>query len=208
MQGAFSGGLGVRKFLLVLAVVGLCGGLYYLYSRYEIRQDQGAIIIQPKDPARSAYAPQKKTAPFPTDSLNRPAVRKDREWVRIASFNPGNLSPERLRNPIVLANMAEVLQDFDVIALQDVREKGTVALAGLVQEMNATGRHYEFAVSPEASVGQSDWYNAFLFDTASVEIDHDKIYTINDPDKRLPCKPLVDNSGSAAPTRSRRLLSS
>ena len=178
----------MRRTILILLVLATSGGLAWLNANYEIKKESGQIILRSKKPQTGSGS--SGMDPTLTDATEQPDIRKDRHRIRIATFNPGNLNSRRLASPIVKNQLARLLQDYDIIALQDIQENSTGPLVDLLRQMNAHGRHYEYAVSPEVLTGNTSQYNAFLFDSSSVEIDHDRIYTIHDPGNRLLCRPL------------------
>jgi endonuclease/exonuclease/phosphatase family metal-dependent hydrolase len=64
-------------------------------------------------------------------------------------------------------------------------------LPQFVDEVNAAGRHYDYVIGPRLGRTSSKEQYAFVFDTASIEIDRSALYTVSDPDDLLHREPLV-----------------
>ena len=87
--------------------------------------------------------------------------------------------------------LVRVLPHFDVIALQGVRAKNRGLLVRLVEQLNATGRTYDFASAPTAERDGVEAVAAIVFDRAGVEIDRGTVHLVGDPAGRFRHKPLV-----------------
>ena len=86
--------------------------------------------------------------------------------------------------------MADIVRRFDVVAIQEVRSKQDI-LPQFVETINSTGRHYDYVIGPRLGRTVSKEQYAFIFDTASIEIDRGSLYTVEDHDDRLHREPLV-----------------
>jgi hypothetical protein len=72
-----------------------------------------------------------------------------------------------------------------------VRATSQSVLPRFIDLINADGRQYDYAIGPRLGRTSSKEQYAFVFDTASIEIDRNSLYTIDDPDDRLHREPLV-----------------
>ena len=111
--------------------------------------------------------------------------------IRIATFDVDGLDENKLANHTVSDTLVRVLPHFDVIALQGIRSKSRGLLVHLVEQVNATGRSYDFATDAAAPRDGPAQYNAVLFDRASVELDRSTVHFVGDPAGRFRYKPLV-----------------
>lgn len=109
--------------------------------------------------------------------------------VRIASFNIQVFGDKKASKSDVMGHIAKVIQKFDVLAIQEIRTKnGEFILRKLVNTINKNyNRNYAFLIGPRLGNTISKEQYAFIYDAASVEIDHTAAYTLNDPP--VPGKP-------------------
>ncbi len=176
----------VRLFFVVLVVAAALGG-WYVFSHCDIdvrRNGEGAIESVRFVPRGS------RGVQAADDGGDLPPVPA-RSTIRIATFNVDGLDENKLANHAVADTLVRVLPHFDVIALQGVRGKTRGLLVHLVEQINATGRCYDFATDPVAHRDGLPQYNALLFDRASVEIDRSTVRFVDDPAGRFRYRPLV-----------------
>ena len=115
------------KPIAVLLIVAIAGGLYYFTSRYEIRREDGRIVIHPR-----AASPDGDAAP---SDPTLPPAQTARKTIRIATFNAA-LDRNKLASALVAGHLAELIRDFDVVALQNVRASNQGAIRELVDRVN------------------------------------------------------------------------
>jgi len=114
--------------------------------------------------------------------------------IRIATFSLGRLDDRKLNNRQVGEVLTGVISQFDVVAVQDIRSANLGVLRRLVEQINATGKQYTFAVCPTVQIEPVDGYSAFLFNQATIEIDGTEGFTarsVEDPAGRFHREPLV-----------------
>jgi endonuclease/exonuclease/phosphatase family metal-dependent hydrolase len=119
-----------------------------------------------------------------------PQVARSGNAVRVASFNIQVFGESKMAKPRVRALLVEIVRQFDIVAIQEVRSKADV-LPQFVDGLNAGGRHYDYVIGPRLGRTSSKEQYAFVFDTASIEIDRSALYTVSDPDDLLHREPLV-----------------
>ncbi|REK19239.1 MAG: endonuclease/exonuclease/phosphatase [Planctomycetota bacterium] len=119
-----------------------------------------------------------------------PNVSRDGNSVRIASFNIQVFGQSKMSDPRVVSLLVEIVRQFDIVAIQEIRSKQDI-MARFVDQINATGRHYDYVIGPRLGRSSSKEQYAFVFDTASIEIDRHALYTVEDPDDLLHREPLV-----------------
>lgn len=168
------------KPIAALLVVAISGGLYYFTSRYEIQRQDGRIVIAPKTGSNGTWSD-------PT----LPPAQSSRKVIRIATFNLGPLDRNKLGSTLVAGRLAELIRDFDVVAVQNIHAKNQGVIREFVDQVNLSGRHYDFAVNAEVGTDTVDCHSAFLFDKASVEVDRATVCLVDDPAGRFRHKPLI-----------------
>lgn len=165
---------------LLLLIIALVGGGGYLYKQGYRIEGLDKISVKPagQQPTTDVgYAP--------------PPVDRSGSTVRVGSFNIQVFGTSKLNKPRVMNVLAEVVRRFDVVAIQEVRAKSDDVLPKFVELINSTGRHYDFVIGPRLGRTTSTEQYAFIFDTASIEVDRAALYTVADPDDRLHREPLV-----------------
>jgi hypothetical protein len=175
------------RLLLIVLVVAVAVGGWYVHGHYNIdvrRSGDGSIesvqFVPLAGRGGAAADDSAEAPPAPT-----------RSTIRIATFDVDGLDESKLAKHAVSDTLVRVLPHFDVIALQCIRAKNRGLLVHLVEQVNATGRSYDFATDPTALCDGLAQYNAVLFDRASVEIDRSTVHFVGDPTGRFRYKPLV-----------------
>lgn len=116
---------------------------------------------------------------------------KSGDTIRIATFNIQVFGTSKLSKTHVVDMLARIVRQFDIVAIQEVRCKDESLVPQFVELVNQTGRHFDYAIGPRLGRTVSKEQYAFLFDTASIQIDRTKLYTVHDPYDRLHREPFV-----------------
>jgi deoxyribonuclease-1-like protein len=178
----------MRRLIVVVLIVAVGIGGWYLWANYTIDVHRAAdgsvqyVKLVPKAP---------RGASSDSPAIDQAPAAPAKPSVRIATFNLDGLDEAKLANPQVADALVRVLPRFDVVAVQGVRSKNRGVLVRLVEQLNATGRYYDFATCPTVERDSVPQYNAMLFDAASVEVDRSTVRSVEDPLGRFHDKPLV-----------------
>lgn len=114
------------------------------------------------------------------------------ETIRVATFNLRVFGEAKLRDRQAMEILVAILRQFDLIAVQEVRAAQQDVLPRLIEELNAGGQYrYDYAIGPRLGRTASKEQYAFVFDTATIEMDRYQLYTVDDPDDLLHREPLV-----------------
>jgi endonuclease/exonuclease/phosphatase family metal-dependent hydrolase len=162
----------------VVAAAALAGGAWYVASHFEIEGLE-----------RLRFTPREANTTGNVTALRAPS-RND-ETLRIASFNIQVFGESKANDPKVLGYLAEIVRQFDVVAVQEVRARNQDVVARLVDVVNTTGRQYDFVLGPRLGRTNSQEQYAFLYDSATLEVDRSELYVVNDPDDLLHREPFV-----------------
>ena len=120
-----------------------------------------------------------------------PPVARSSDTIRIATFNIQVFGRSKLDKPNVMDVLARIARQFDVLAIQEVRSEDQDIIPQYVELINAAGRQYDYVIGPRQGRSTSKEQYAFVFDRASIEIDRNQLYTVDDPDDLLHREPLV-----------------
>jgi endonuclease/exonuclease/phosphatase family metal-dependent hydrolase len=154
----------------------------------------GGLGPAPAGPPSTAAAPAAVGAPTQYAS-----VPGNGSWppppsgpaIRIASYNIQAFGPSKADKPHILYTLAEIVRQFDVVAIQEVRTQDDYHIPNFVRLVNQTGRRYDHIVGPRLGNTTSTEQYAFLFDADRIEADFSNYYTVRDPDNLLHREPLV-----------------
>jgi endonuclease/exonuclease/phosphatase family metal-dependent hydrolase len=168
----------VRKLLILALLVSGVGGYFYV-QRYGVSGLQ-AWLPKPGGDASAA-----------TSGIDAPPVKRNRNTIRIASFNVQRLDESKLSQSRVRQALIDVIRRFDIVAIQDLHTPGSAVLPDLLEAVNVNGSHYGYVLGPPDSLMRSLDHFAFVYDTASIEVDPDAVYRVEDPADLIEHDPLV-----------------
>ncbi|MBN2024541.1 MAG: hypothetical protein JW809_17310 [Pirellulales bacterium] len=172
--------MAVWKAISIPLVVGTAAGLGYFFTHYDVKRQNGHIIISPRGPAADV-----------PDLAELSGVPLGWKSIRVATFDVQPLNRTKLASSLVTSHLAELIRDFDVVALQGIQASNTGVLRDLVAQVNAPGKTFDFAVAPEVNRQEVSQYATFLFNRAKIDLDRSTVCSVDDPSGRLRQKPLV-----------------
>lgn len=176
-----------RLVLIVLVVAAAVGGGWF-FLNYEVQRTPTGWKIAQR--SRGSAGRDVPTNPGPVPS---------RSTIRIATFQLGRFDDIKLAKPQVAEVLISLLSNFDLVAVQGVRGKNQGVLVHLIDQMNANGRSYDFATCPTQQTDGLEHYSAFIFDTATIEIDRSTVHFVDDALGRLRIKPLIGSFRARGP---------
>ena len=115
----------------------------------------------------------------------------DGPTIRIASFNIQVFGKSKADRPDVMSTLAEIIRQFDVVAIQEIRTQDEYLIPNFVRLVNGQQLHYDHVIGPRLGVSVSKEQYAYIFNSDRVEVDHNSVYTLGDPDNMLAREPLV-----------------
>lgn len=94
--------------------------------------------------------------------------------VRIATFNIQTFGQAKVNKPAIRLYLAEIIRNFDIVAIQEVKDVSQATPDIFLSAVNDTGRHYAYLLS-ERTGKQSDDRDsqeqyAFYFDTDRIDV--------------------------------------
>src|SRR4029450_4577421 len=114
------------------------------------------------------------------------------ETIRVATWNIQAFGEAKLQDPAAMNIIVQVLRNFHVVAIQEVRAVSQDVVPELVRQLNAGGQHhYDYVLGPRLGRTTSKEQYAFVFDMSTIQIDRDRLYTVDDPDGLLHRPPFV-----------------
>ena len=111
--------------------------------------------------------------------------------ILIASFNIQVFGEEKMKDTWVMERIVHVIQQFDIVAIQEVRTKDQTLIPRLLSQVNARGAKYDYLLGPRLGRSVSKEQYAYIYDTSTVVTSPDASYTIEDKADLLHREPLV-----------------
>ena len=166
-----------RLFLSMLLVTVILAGLWMLYHKDQIQS--------PADVVRLATVQMNQLQSGNTHTI---PWRQEKQVIRVASFDVNQLGASHLQDARLIRTIAEVIRQFDVVAIQNMATEDTLLLKRFLKIVNETGSLYHSAIRYQAGgVTQS----AFLYDSNTIVLENQRAYAVNDPDAVFSHTPLV-----------------
>jgi deoxyribonuclease-1-like protein len=191
--------------LVSLVTLGVMGGLGWLFFKGG-GLEQLSLAPSARPPAASSSSNYQTpgpwsgptTAPDETPANYQPASSGQANVgpsagpaLRIASFNIQDFGNSKAAKSYVMYTLADIVRQFDIVAVQEISTKNEYLIPNFIKLINQSGRKYDHVIGRRlGNTTQKEQY-AYLFDTQRVEVDHQSVYTLGDPDNLLEREPLV-----------------
>lgn len=164
----------------------LCASLTVDESNFEGETQRRDLVLPAQNqvsgqtpPTDSTIFPQSAWAPRPADKL------------LISSFNIQVFGKSKIAKSDVMTVIMQIIRQFDIVAIQEIRAKEDDILPKLIAMLNADGSRYAYLIGPRLGRSVSTEQYAFIYDTNRVEHDPSSVGTIGDPADMLHREPFV-----------------
>ncbi len=122
-------------------------------------------------------APQTNPAPAANPNAGSAANNDTApEQIIIGSFNIKSFGKAKMSKPAVVGALVDIARRFDILAIQELREKDQTVIPEFLNHINQNGAAYAAAVGPRQGyvvTGKTTRYfeqSVFIYDTATIEI--------------------------------------
>lgn len=88
--------------------------------------------------------------------------------IRVGAFNIQVFGVSKASKPEVMDTLAKIIRTYDVVAVQEIRDKSQTALPELVELVNTDGSQYSYIVSERLGRTSSKEQYAYVYDNNSV----------------------------------------
>lgn len=172
------------KFALIVAVI--LGGIYFYKNQEK--------FLKPteKPPVEETYQPEEE-APKP---LPPPPSLTPMQTIKIATWDLTPLDFHKLGDNTRADRIAETIAEFDIVAIQGVLMRNTLAIDEIVRRLETKKKQYAYAAYPE-SLGRVPEYMVILYNKATIRIDLATIFEVID--SPLTHRPLIASFCTVAP---------
>jgi deoxyribonuclease-1-like protein len=204
----------VQRILSLAVLIGLGAGVWVFLSGGGLSQlaiDPGAPGQQPTASTGGAWNggggwPASPTGTWQSSPVVQPTTAGtaappvgDGPTIRIASFNIESFGKTKLEDRRVVLTLAEVIRQFDIVAIQEIRTQDDYHLTNFVKMVNSTGRRFDFVIGPRLGNTKSTEQYAYIYDTQKIMVDPASVYTVGDPDNLLHREPFVASFSTRMP---------
>jgi len=154
--------------ILVLAAILLFSGC--------IEDSINNVSLSPTSTATGIATPTPELTPSLTPTIT--PVRTPNETVtpisdntiKIAAFNIQVFGTSKASKPEVMNTLAKIVRTYDIVAVQEIRDKSQTALPLLVTYVNENSSQYNFVVSERLGRTSSKEQYAYVYNNQTIEI--------------------------------------
>ena len=118
-----------------------------------------------------------------------PKWEKTETTIKIASFNIQIFGRSKADKPEVMGTLAKIINEFDLVAIQEIRDSSGTAIDKLEESVDALGVDYEYIIGPRLGRSNSKEQYAFMYRTDIIEPISDATY--EDPDDLFHREPFM-----------------
>jgi len=197
------GGAAVKQIYPFIALAVLLAAGFFFAANFQVATDDaGGPQILPRDNTQTSGGlslpsifggpattpPERPSTPVSVPGRQAPTGG---DVIRIASFNIQVFGESKLGKPEVVDVLANIVRNFDVVAVQEVRAQSQSVLPDFLTTVNAAGAQYDYVISERLGRTSSKEQYAYVFNTNTIEVDRRTLYTVSDPDDLLHREPFV-----------------
>ncbi|MBU6173157.1 MAG: endonuclease/exonuclease/phosphatase family protein [Planctomycetes bacterium] len=127
----------------------------------------------------------------PTAVRSRGLPARTGQTILVATFNIQAFGRSKMEKPGMPERLGEIIRQFDVVAIQEVRDKSQETIPSLMRYINSTGARYDYLISPPLGRTSSKEQYVYIFDTNTVVSSQQATYLVQDDRDLLHREPLV-----------------
>ena len=119
--------------------------------------------------------------PFGTPEASAQPLPALNDTITIASFNIQVFGKSKAGKPEVMDTIVEIISQFDIVAIQEIRDASGTAIVKLENLMDATGTDYNYIIGPRLGRTSSKEQYAYVYRTDRIEVETATAYTYEEP---------------------------
>ena len=109
--------------------------------------------------------------PFPEDDISDLNQLNDDKTLRLGAFNIQVFGTTKASKPEVMEVLGKIIRTYDIVAIQEIRDKSQTALPALVDVVNAnSSAPYDYVVSERLGRTSSKEQYAYIYNNQTVEL--------------------------------------
>ena len=90
--------------------------------------------------------------------------------VRVGAFNIQVFGESKASKPDVMEVLGKIIRTYDVVAIQEIRDKSQTALPALVDTVNSDNSQYDYVVGERLGRTTSKEQYAYIYNTQTIEL--------------------------------------
>lgn len=167
---------------LTLLLVGLLGGGMFHFG------------IKPKEVTRwvtdfvSSTVSSSTPADWNSTEIDLPRTENT---IRIATFNIQVFGQSKMQKPQVPQILARIIQQFDVVAIQEIRSQDQSFMDDFLNIVNSGDHHYAYLIGTRQGRTASKEQYAYFYNTERIAVNEKWSYTVIDKYDKLHRPPYV-----------------
>jgi len=110
------------------------------------------------------------------------ATADSADTISIASFNIQVFGKSKAGKPDVMEILAKIITQYDIVAIQEIRDKSGTAIQKLEAEVDALGIDYSTIIGPRLGRTSSKEQYAYMYRTATVKPGDSYTYDVDGRD--------------------------
>lgn len=115
--------------------------------------------------------PTAMTSPEPKSTPQILLSTTDNDTIKVAAFNLQIYGTSKAGNPEVMAVLSKIVRNYDVIAVQEIRDASQTALLKLKDAVNSMGSsQYEYIVSDRLGRSSSKEQYAYIYNIQTMQV--------------------------------------
>jgi endonuclease/exonuclease/phosphatase family metal-dependent hydrolase len=123
------------------------------------------------DDPRGTELPELPDKPYPDDGILDLDRLNDNETLRLGAFNIQVFGKSKAAKPEVMEVLGKIIRTYDLVAIQEIRDKSQTALPVLVDVVNANNSApYDYVVSERLGRTSSKEQYAYIYNNQTVEL--------------------------------------
>ncbi|MFC1590951.1 endonuclease/exonuclease/phosphatase family protein [Thermodesulfobacteriota bacterium] len=164
-----------KKFLPYLIIA----AFVILIVSYKLAAKIHSTISEIKTENR--VTPENGSSSFSEDSFN---FLNDDNLINIASFNIQIFGKTKASKPEVMDILVKTIVQYDLVAIQEIKDKSGTAIKQLENMLDRTGINYDYVIGPRLGRSSSKEQYAFIYNTNTIQCIETSgtIKTYPDPD--------------------------
>jgi hypothetical protein len=139
--------------------------LAFLSTAFIYHKNPTVIDNDPIAPGKQPE-PTATISPEPKSTPQIPSSTTDNNTIKVAAFNLQIYGTSKASKPEVMEVLSKIIRNYDVIAVQEIRDSSQTALPMLRDTVNSMGTsQYEYVVSDRLGRSSSKEQYAYIYNT-------------------------------------------
>ena len=113
------------------------------------------------------------------------------DTVSIATFNIQTFGQSKLNKTDVMQRITEIISQYDIVAVQEIRSKEQNVMPTLIDMLNASGKKYDYVISKRLGRTSSKEQYAFVYNIENITYVNNSAFIVGDKEDVLHREPLV-----------------